>query len=147
MCRSMSDLWFYLMTSMVPDKWEVLNQYLRNVGHKCKMVGKPELWRRWAATTTIMSLYGDKEHSWQRKSVQHSVTSTMSTIHMTPLKLDDIQRKEKRNMAFYLLPCLGMWKFINLHCVLPMSLKATITSISVARIFCYHIDNDHRILR
>lgn len=94
--------------------------------------------------TTIMSLYGDKEHSRQRKLVQHSIASSMSTIHMTPLKLDDIQRKEKRNTAFYLLPCLGMWKFINLYRVLPMSLKATITSISVARIF-YHIDNDHRI--
>lgn len=64
---------------------------------------------------------------------------------LTPLKLYDIQRKEKRNTAFYLLPCLRMCKFINLDCVLSMSLKATITSISAARIFCYHIGNDRRI--
>lgn len=106
--------------------------------------GKTRVWRRWAATTTVMSLYGDEEHPRWTKKVG-TTFSNLVKVHnsySTALKLYDIQKK--RNTVFYLLPCLRMCKFINLDCVLPMFFKATITSISVARILCYHIGNDYR---
>lgn len=98
-------------------------------GGECKVVERSEVWRKWATTTTTMSL-----------SV--SLWVNVYEPSMTSLKCQNMNGKEDKYCS--LPPYLEMWKFINLE-LCPS--YVTITRISAP---CYQIgyrSQDTRIKR
>lgn len=116
------------MISMVPGMCK-LPKMPMNAGEECTVVERSEVWRKWATTTTAMSLCV-------------SIWVNVYKPSITVLKCQNMNGKEDKYCS--LPPYLEMWKVINLG-VCPS--YVTITRISTP---CYQVDyrsQDTRIKR